>query len=271
MDWAKAKTFIIILLAILNVILMVNILISSSNLSLNTEYVTYTNELLKSSDIKVLDKIPSYSRDSGLIDYKDRSIDERSLVTMLLGNYKEPSTENDGVRIWTDEGKTLEIGNNLIRYQGRDGRFVHHFDDMSKLAAVLKDYLNDLDLIHYDIVLNNMQMRGSDTVEAVLLEQYKGQLLFDNATHITLSRSGMLSWSVVARDVEKMLDPREILSAYQVLAMAGLPRHSVIAKVDFGYKKVNETELYDSPVWRILFDTGDADFYNAYSGEKLEK
>lgn len=271
MDWSKAKTIFIILLFLLNLFLLVNIFISSSNLSVGSDYISYARELLNSADITVDTQIPSYSKNSGKVDYAGRKIQENDLVKALFGQISEPSNGAGGFKIWKDDTKILEIGNNTISFTGLDAGLTQHMEDARKLAGDLEAYMKELKLLKYELTADSISSLSANQLEIRFIEKYKDQYLFDNTLTFRISKSGSVEWELVARDVEKIIDYDEILSAYQILVMADIPQHSVITKVDFGYKKVIETELYDSPVWRIVFKTGEIDFYNAYTGEKLVK
>jgi hypothetical protein len=94
-------------------------------------------------------------------------------------------------------------------------------------------------------------------------------MLFDIYADFIVSGRGIEYAEIIPGDVNYTLAENEILSAWNILAVAGIRENSVISDMSFGYKRINEGELYDSPVWRIRFSDGTEVFYNAYTGEEI--
>jgi len=101
------------------------------------------------------------------------------------------------------------------------------------------------------------------------VKKYRGHMLFDVYAEFIVTSSGIEYAEIIPGEVNHTLAESEILSAWHVLALARINENSVITDMRFGYKRINEGELYDTPVWRIRFADGSEHFYNAYTGEEV--
>jgi len=271
MEWSKAKTILLVLLILLNLFLLIGILLHGANFTLSDDYVQYAKKFLAERNITFKADPPSYNKASGMIEYKSRQINEDQVVKAVFGKAMKPVEQENGKRIWDEGNKILEIGNNSIRIRDFLPGIQESFDNPDELTGSLQAYIKRLGVVKNELVLESQVSIDAETREISFVEKYKEQLLFDNAITIQVSRDGRADLELICRDVNKVIGSDEILSVYQILVMAGIPEHSVISSIDFGYKRINEEDLFDSPVWRIRFDNGKIDYYNAYTGDIFVK
>lgn len=271
MEWSKAKTILLVLLILLNIFLLAGIILNGANFTLSDDYVQYAKKFLAERNITFKTDPPSYNKASGMIEYKSRQINEDQLVKAIFGKSMKPVEQEAGKRVWDEGNKYLEIGNNLILIRDSLPQLKESFGKPDELINDLQAYIKQLGVVKNEITVESRISSDAETMVISFVEKYKDQLLFDNAITVQVSRDGRADLELVCRDVNKVIGSDEILSIYQILVMAGIPEHSVISSIDFGYKRINEEDLFDSPVWRIRFDNGQIEYYNAYTGDKFVK
>lgn len=269
MEWSKAKTILIILFLILNVFLFGSILYSSSSLGLNSDYVKYVNTFLESKNITLKASIPSYHSSSGMIDYEDQTIDKNHAVNFFFGHSVSPSNEAElPDTLWVENEKVLEIGNNIIKYTDSTPDRSLSIKDKDKLLKELAPYFEGLGIDRNEYVADIYQEQN-DAVYVKFIKKYKGHLLFDVYIDFYITPAGIESINMVPKVAISTIVPDEILSAYQVMVVGMIPENSIIKEICFGYKKLQEGDLNDNPVWRIRYSDGHDEFYNAYTGERF--
>ncbi|HOQ76754.1 MAG TPA: two-component system regulatory protein YycI [Thermoclostridium sp.] len=265
MEWSKAKSILIFLFAILNIFLLSSILWNESRSRPGADYIKHVENLLESRNIRIECKVPSYSADSGSVVYSDTSIDETSVVDYFLGH--DAADAGTGEKVWRNDGKVLEIGNNIIVFKDSSPDTGLDIGDSRAVSAELMKVLKGLGMKQKDYVPDVWQEQDG-RLHVRYVKKYMGQLLFDVYADFIVSSGGIECAAIVPGEVNHTLAESEILSAWHILALAKIRENSVITDICFGYKRINEGELYDSPVWRIRFSDGSELFYNAYTGEE---
>lgn len=268
MEWSKAKSILIFLFVVLNVFLLINILLSDSDIRLGTEYSKHVNSLLEARNIRIECPIPSYHANSGSIIYKDEDIDESRVVSFFLGH--DAGDASNGEKVWEEDGKVLEIGHNSIIFKDSSPESGPDIGNKDALDGELKRILHSLGMKPGDYV-QDIWYQQDGRVYVRYVRTYKGQLLFDVYADFIVSSEGLEYAVINPREVSHTIAESEILSAWQILAVSKIQENSVVSDIRFGYKQTHEGELYDSPVWRIRFKDGSAVFYNAYTGEEVSQ
>lgn len=266
MEWSKAKSTLIVLFAVLNVFLFISILLGGANSRLSSDYKDQVTSLLKSKNIRIEAQIPSYNADTGSIVYKDGDIDEDRVVEFFLG--QAAGEDNNEEKVWYEDGKVLEIGNNIIIFKDNSPDNRLNIQDKDALLRELKRVFDGLGIKMRDYVADIWQQQD-DRVYIRYIKKYKKQLLLDTHADFIFSEAGMEYVAIVDREVSHTIAASEIMSAWHILPTSKIQSDSTISGIDFGYKRIHEGELYDSPVWRIRFLDGTECFYNAYTGEEL--
>jgi hypothetical protein len=269
MEWSKAKTVFIILFAILNVFLFVSILYGSTSTGFNSDYVKSVKTLLESRNIRIEADVPSYRYKTGKIVYDESEPDVAKVVEFLFGHSLDPVNEPESsLAHWREDDKLLIAGNNAIEFtdDSPDGKL-----DISVKENVQKElerYLEGLGLNRRDYAMDAYIKRNGE-VYVRYLKKFRGQLLFDVYVDFTIGEAGVKSIGMIHKNAVSTIWPEEILSAYQLMALGAIPNDSVITGISFGYKRLQEGELNDRPVWRIRFSDGHEEFYNAYNGDRV--
>jgi len=268
MEWSRAKSILIILFAFLNIFLLVSILRTESRSRPGSEYIKHVKNYLESRNIKIECKIPSYCSDSGSVVYKDENMDETVIAKYFLGDDAEAEAGSDDGRIWRDEGKALEIGNNKIVFRNSSPDGILDIGDKNAVEKELKKVFSGIGISFRDYAVD-VWRNENGLLHVRYVKKYRGHMLFDIYADFIVSGRGIEYAEIIPGDVNYTLAENEILSAWNILAVAGIRENSVISDMSFGYKRINEGELNDSPVWWIRFSDGTEVFYNAYTGEEM--
>lgn len=266
MEWSRAKFILIFLFVVLNGFLLYSIIRTASDTRPGRDYIQLVNSLLESKNIRVECTVPSCRAESGSIVYKEGKVDESRVVSFFLG--RDARQIHGGENVWEAEGKVLEIGNNRIIFNDKspDG----HLDiaDREALAEELQRVFRGIGLKPGDFIPDIWDEKDGK-VYVRYVRKYKGQLLFSIHADFTVSEKGLEHALVMTEEVSHTIGRSEVLSAWRLLAVSNLEENSVITDISFGFKRIHEGELYDSPVWRIRLSDGREIYYNAFTGEEI--
>lgn len=266
MDWSRAKTILICLFLILNIFLLITNEYTSSTIRFATDYTRQAREFLASRDIKLDTSVPDISGKIGTIAYTHAEFDFNKLDKSVFDkNYISGDGDTNSA---DDDWDSMELSDNEVHVTYKLENASELFNDIAAFSQRALKYAEGLGYKKRDLYPIS-QEKSEASCKLVYVVKYKGALLFEQVISFELEPGGILRITFPARVVKRINAPSEILSAYQVLVMAALPKGSVVTGVDFGYRQLDEGEFYDTPVWRIVLDNGQSMFYNAYTGEKL--
>lgn len=267
MDWAKAKNILIAVFLLLNIFLFSTIVYTSSTLRFQSDYTRNAYEYLQSRDIQIDTKIPDTTGQVGKMVYDRKNFDFSYLTRYVFGNEVNQSISGDSI-LYSEGNEKIElvVDSLYIRDKLEDGLTL--FSDSKTFSQKLYNYLDDIGYSRGKLSLQSQDETDHGKQMVFVLKHKKG-LLFNQTITATIDAEGFLNLSIPAWEVKRTNDPSEIISAYQVLVMSGLPNGSILKSVDFGYRQIVAGELYDTPVWRVILSDGAIYFYNAYTGEEL--
>lgn len=270
MDWARAKTILIVTFFLLNIFLFIAILYTNSGLRFQSEYTRYAKEFLESRRIRIDTRIPEIRGKAEIINYSSREYDLDQLSEIVFG-YQASKAESESSILISEGNESISIQGDVLTITDELSDGIDLFNDQTKFSQRILEYLNNIG--YQKDTLNLQTVEETDKIKRVkYLLKYKNGLLFDQEIIAELSSVGVLSLSLTAKEAKQTNSPNpyEIMSAYQVLVMGNLPEGSVIQNMDFGYRKIGQDELYDSPVWRVVLSNGTTMYFNADTGEKLQ-
>lgn len=271
MDWARAKTILIVTLLLLNIFLFVTILYTNSGIRFQSEYTRYAREYLESRNIQIDERIPDIRGKAEIINYPTNRKYNLDTLSQTVFGHKAEKTEEDG-EVVIREGEEKIILNNevlFIKDQLPDGKDL--FIDLKGFSEKVLSYLKDLGYSKNTLSLQALE-ETDDIKRMTYVLTYKNGLLFDKKIMAELSKEGVLTLSLTAKEAKPAENPEtfEVMSAYQVLVMGNLPTGTHIKSIHFGYRQIRAEELYDSPVWRFILEDGTTLFFNANTGERLQ-
>lgn len=267
MDWSRAKTILIIVLLFLNIFLLAMIIFSNPASLFAGNYNKYALDYLKSRNIRINTDIPNYSGPTSKIIYTAREFDPDKLCILVFGGTLPVSFNGNDFSIEKGE-ESLSLTGDLLHINDKLSDGGELFGDPDKLMKRLLKYLNELGFKRKNIIAGEIGNKdGAIQVEFYL--KYKNNMVFDQIITARIDSNGLLTIWAPAKDISKGNGKGDILSAYHVLVTGGLPSGVSIEDVDFGYKQVSESDIYGTPVWRVILGDGTVLYYNAYTGVRI--
>lgn len=267
MDWSRAKTILIIVLLFLNIFLLAMIIFSNPASLFAGNYNKYALDYLKSRNIGVNTGIPNFSGPAGKIIYTTREFNTEKICILVFGGTLPVSYNGNDFHIEKGE-ESISLSGDLLHINDKLPDGGELFNDSGKLMKRLLKYLKELGFKRKNIIAGEIENKdGAIQVEFYL--KYKNNMVFDQIITARLDSKGFLTIWAPAKDICKGNGKGDILSAYHVLVTGGLPSGVTIEDVDFGYKQVSESDIYGTPVWRVILNDGTVLYYNAYTGTRL--
>lgn len=268
MDWARAKTILIIVFLLLNLFLFSALLFNNSNVNFQSDYSRYAIEYLSSRKIHVEAKIPSVSGKLGVVYYGTRVWDTSILSRMVFGNEVQQIKDEFAV-VFSQGNEEILIENQMLVIKDKLDNGKDLYQEKEAFSDFVYQYLKRLGIKRENISLQKMEAIESENRMSFVMK-YKNSLLFDQQLTASINSEGYLYLDIPAREVKRENTPDDpILSVYQIMVMAQLPYGSTVEGIDFGYKKIGEEDVADSPVWRITLKDGQTLFYDASTGDKV--
>ncbi|HHV58982.1 MAG TPA: hypothetical protein GXX49_01525 [Clostridiaceae bacterium] len=278
MDWSRVKNILIILFIALNIFLFVNIINISVSDNVSKKTLNNTVKILNSNNVALDCKIPTYSKDTGTPEFEENVLSRGIILGKLMGNIQLPSLDatQDGNLIESN-GKWIVFNGNGFEYgnSNPDGNInINSIDDIVKnIKLMLKD--TQIPLGGFKPDYPEIKKLDEGKVMVTLREQKDGIIIFDNRITVVATEKGIISMALDYRKLVDITQPRKIIPAYQIL-IRNFHRKSgtTITSIDFGFKETpldNEPARFvDVPVWRIMNQEGQAEFYRADNGEQIE-
>lgn len=224
MDWARAKSIILFLLIAFNIFLLINVYGYVRDQGIAVETIQNAEKILESRGIRLECSIPRYNKDT---------------PKLILGNERA-----DNVISNIDEKPSDKID---LKRKNAVETYVH-------------DYLVKKKLVDSSYILDEKRVNSDGSIYLSYLEKYKGFLVFDNYTRVTVTDNGITAIVMQKRQITGLSATKtsNIATAYQVLL--GNYDGSIaatITSIDIGYKETGIEDLNGMesseqfPAWRV--------------------
>ena len=283
MEWARAKSIIIILFIVLNVFLLSRIIMEYGDEGTSKEAILNMEKILKNRGVVVECKIPLYDSDTPRLVFGNGEFNIAVQVEELLG-LKPGSNEK-----FEGEEKVFQNGHRKLIYSGPN-RFTYlnempedtvDINDMNEAEKYLKKFLKERKLDNSTYVQDGMPERQGDGIVFTYLEKYKGFLVYDNYLKAVVTEKGVTRLEVSHREIIRLSPEKisDISTAHHVLLenFDGSDK-VVITAIDLGYRDVgpqdhNNLQLIEQlPVWRIKVKESDREvrWFGASDGKEIK-
>lgn len=258
MDVSKAKTVIIVLLVAFNIFMLVSNLTFNDAQSVSKETLRNVEMILEQRGITLECDIPAKSGDSHRLEYDRGGLDQESIAVRLLGgNYEAKensiyfkSSKNiiflaDMKFVYTDSMVESSLSNDF---------------DRNKASEAAYRFIEACGLLDGKYVLDKFKKKDDGCSVLYYIEQYEGQLLFDNYFSIELNSNGVVrleyqKYKIKGYSAENIEQPE----VYQtLLSYFNRSTDIVITSIDSGYKLMDEASedvsisIEPLPVWRVI-------------------
>lgn len=282
MQWSRAKSIIIFILAALNIFLGINLYLYNTDRVSSNEAVQNAQAILNSRNILIKCKVPNINGVPKRLNFINDGYDMQMLVGKLIGiTGSEASKSGTPVsgQSFINGGKKLElrIPISFSYTDTQPGSKV----DTSKTARMEKyavDFLKKNGLMPDSYVMDSYVKNPDNSVKLIFIEKYGKNLIYDNYLEVTATSEGITNIMGSRRSIKKAeaVSQEKIMTAWQVMLRnftGNTPL--VIEGVDFGYKQEtsnagNMKASLEEPVWRIKVRGGDTYFFNAFNGYRIK-
>lgn len=283
MDWARAKTILILLFLLLNLFLVSSIVFSRSNNSMKPDYVYAAEQILTARNITVQVPIPEYQDASGWIVYEEEWLDTGALALQLLGK----NVYDEVVVNATAKGQFSDVSNQFTKafaYQQNgilftlsdagafvfEGPGIQHFSgtNAQDLDRQLRSWFETAGMKDIPLRLESTHAIENGFYMAYI-QTHRGFSLFQNRLLVRIQNGQLTMMQGSLKKVKKENVKKNILSVQQLLIMSVLPENAVVSDIQFGWLATDEGELYDNPVWRLTLLNTQERYYLATTGELI--
>lgn len=286
MDWARAKSIILVLLLAFNIFL--GWMLISRSLEKNTpaETIKNTVTILESRGVTLKCEIPRYKGDLPKLKCGSFTYDRNHLAGILLGegytkgaaSANTPVTGNESEKANTD---TYVNGDSVLSFTNNSSFVMTDINPNSNIGGFspkkaedwMRRTFGEKGLIGGDYILDNQGTKSDGTLQLVFVEKYNGSLLFSNYVKAIVSAKGLLRMEASYREINGFTSDKitDMIPAYQILLknIKGGEKQ-VITSIDLGYNDVIDKEstgpqsFEQLPVWRIKIEGKDEpEYYSA--------
>lgn len=247
--------------------MLVMLVFTSSNEPFTGDYNKYSKDYLASKNIEIKANIPRISKNTGKVLYSTKKYDIDALCKLVFGT-KIPLSENGEVIDIVIGEETILLSEEELYIKDKISEQELWLREMKVFEDRLIKYLRSMGFKKSDLLL----VKTSETEqekEIIFDLKYKKLQVYDQRITARLNKEGILTISAPTKVIKSENGTGNVISAYQILVMGGLPSNIVVDNIDIGYRMISEGDLYGVPAWRIELDDGTTMLYNGLTGEKL--
>lgn len=279
MDWKKAKTILIIVFIILNIVLSIILYNNIKVEDISQQTITNTMNILEQNSVHIECPIPRYTGKDYTLQYEEKPLNKNDVATVLLGSnfikINESKYKNGSKSLVFASNSSFEFTNtaydNVLKTDSKEDIDKYLKDLSKKLGLPFDEFKRD---DYYD------KSQGQDGTTVVYKGDYKDYDVFDNYIDIKIDTYSVKSIkyqykkpvSISVKDDIYIIPAHEIL----ITKMTDYPGIT-IKEVDMGFKGWNNKEgktsasvaSYEGLCWRIKTDSQEY-YFNARNGENME-
>jgi len=274
MDWSRAKNILLIVLVLLNLFLFFNVLNVRESLDIAGSSRKEIKQALETAGIVVMGNIPSYNRPVARICFiEDGTENKRSMIGKLIGIQDERATKSiTAGSVWKNSGQTLHFEADFFIYTDEDRKTVIPSDDDKKLEQRLLSWIRESGISREKFFLDTL-VREGENLTAVCVQVYKNMPIFSNKIIFTLEGNLLkkVQGSMKIFDAIKLSTAEAQVVPADIVLLGGKEKvQGVVHSISLGYLRLDDEDLYETPVWRVTIASGEKLWFNAYTGEWLD-
>ena len=263
MDWARAKTILIILLFVLNLMLTGSIVSRAIGGGADRELYASVLRIMSNRGVKINCDFPKQITSSELLNYGDGKIFvDKCAAALAVG----------------DASRVEMLGIESLRYSNLHPDEKLNTSSIAALDAAIRKAMKDkgIDLSGFTTDYATQSGHGSYFFQYIL--DYKGKLVFDSNINVTVSLDGGISEITInyreikGASVDKLM---KVMPAYQVILKNYNESGDVIDSINIGFMGQNAQrdnpfiESEEGAVWRVRLNDGTERFFEATYGEEI--
>lgn len=286
MDWAKAKTILIVVFMAINIFLAYMIVGANTGSIgyVDSEKVRQITEYLAEKNLKVVGQVPMKKTDMPSITVKYKLFSKDEISGSLFPTEKKP--------VESVEGSTVKLTGDNLEVIIKDSRELYYSDSSIKPAGAIDSKAcirNIQELLGKLGLKDDASIRQTEDIEGykryVYTQAFKGAAVYNSIMEFYVNDSGVQRARIVWFDTLKQEGKKDSVISPEI-ALLYLPKHYEdgnvkgidVLDIQQGYyfgtgasgqvdaSKVEEGTAF--PVWKITTDR-DIIYINAYN-EKVE-
>lgn len=273
MDWKRAKTILILMFFILNIVLFAVLYQNLRVPGISDQTIENTRTILGKNNVHIECPIPKYMGSDYMLKFEETEIDKKRIVEGLLGNnYVETGdtfvngTEklvffNDCGFEYTDSGSNKKI----------------YTQTKSEVDVFIKDLAKKINIPMNEFQLDDFYSSGAGQGSNVVYKGVYGNYpIYDNYIEVEVGSVSIKSIKYHYKKPVSIMEREEVkvIPVYQILITRVTKYPGLTIKsVDLGFKAINMDKdtktLYEELSWRIKASNGKELYYNARNGEEM--
>ncbi len=280
MDWKRAKSILISVFILLNIVLAVTLYNELKMDDIPQQTIINTQNILRQNGIHIECPIPKYTGNDYTLKYEEKALDDKQvaeILHILLGdNYTKESSN-----LYKKGSKSL------VFYEGSGFLFI----DTGNSSLIKGDLKNNIDKYLRDLFekiglpFNEFKQDGyytdiknEENVRITYKGQYKEYPVFDNYIDVEVSNLNIKSIKYHYKKPTSITIKKDVfvIPSFEILIteMTKYPGIDII-QVDMGFKGYTKNDKktktsFEGLAWRIKTTNGNEYFFNARNGTLIE-
>lgn len=277
MDWKLTKTYMIIFLLILNIILFCANFLSKNEYKLSNLQENSIISFTEKNNIKISTKIPKKFYPMNSISMKKIEYNNFTLLDIFFGTDKENiiMTDNLGTTILKKDFKTLYINNSFVKFEDTEINENFKFEEKYILNEIetFKDKISkEYGKMKVDKIIKTQNYYSINYIEYI--NKFKN---FNNYLNITIFKDGTKTINFnyyqkidYSNEIKEICSPDEAIYIFSKEIRNIFETEPIeITKIDLGYyieNSKNNYEYISKPYYRFYINNSDTPFFvNAYT------
>lgn len=192
MDWARAKTVLIVVFFILNIFLLINLYIINPKDSVSKETIINTANILASKGISLKCDIPVYRTNEVSLYYDNNDYDRQKIVKSLIPEAAASAgSQKNGEEITRGEKSLVFLNNNFFSFSDKSPNETVSIKKNYSVESFLKKKMSSMGIPYSKYQMDDFRDNLNGSVWIRLVENYEGFLLLDNFVEGVISEKGM--------------------------------------------------------------------------------
>lgn len=281
MDWAKAKTILIVSFIIINILLVYTLMQDNIQVdqTLNEDFIEDVIELLGNKEIVLETEIPRETPSLYSLIVKYENIDPANLNASFFKDQAHIEKEGEGlVELSHDMESITLINKKLLMYESKNREKKYNIKDETQAINIAKDFLKDKNIDTLDMELSYIK-RIDDKYYLEFSKIHEDRYLESAFTNIQLDNTGVKSlerlWLNVLEKGDSQIytgsAPKSLLSLLSMNEAYGKTIQDISLCYYFDPEKheyIQDPETAKEgrtiPAWRVQFKDGYKVFIDNY-------
>lgn len=270
MNWSKAKTILIIIFAVLNTILYIDLISMNKPAKpiISDAELSAVYKILSENKIKLETDIPREITPMPLLKVEKQNIKYDYILQKFIRGRQYVKYNDNKYTVYKFNNEVIKTGNGLFYYTNKDSKFSKMDKNMKEHYII--DFIADYKLSEPDSVFN--ETYNDDEVIIRYSEIYKGYFVDTGYMEAKINNEGFQFEKSWLKPVGMENSYKDIIPAdsglLKLIEIKDKNLTIIIKEIKLGYYfSWAEAQTGEAvPVWRITTESGKKYYINAYTG-----